>query len=140
MCGRKSIAAIVVVAAALVAGDTSATLIFDPPQPIQQVRPLARFQDGHRLPAELLVSAEERSEADVDVVVVVAHRQRVRAEVEQRDDLVRAHRALEAHQSAHGLLGDAAALLVADDRDVVDPRDVDGVARSVLDTLPDAVM
>jgi anti-sigma-K factor RskA len=54
-------------------------------------------------------------EADVDVVVVVAERERVLPEVEQRDDLVRADRALEQHQALHGLLGDAARALVAGD-------------------------
>ena len=45
---------------------------------------------------------------------------------------MRRHRALELHQPAHGLLGDPARLLVAEDRDPVDRRDVDGVARGVL--------
>src|SRR5829696_5857789 len=106
--------------------------VLDLPEAVNQVVPLARLEHGHRLAAELLVVAEQRAEADVDVVVVVAHRQRRAAQVEQRDDLSRGHRALELHDAPHGLLGDAAALLVAHDRDAVDARDVDARAHRVV--------
>src|SRR3954453_754537 len=69
-----------------------------------QVVPLAGLQDRRGLAAELRVLAEERMEADGDVVVVVRQRHGVPAEAEQRDDLVRAHRALEQHQPSHSLL------------------------------------
>ncbi len=71
-------------------------------------------------------------EAHVDVVVVIRQRHGVAAEIEQGDDLVRPHRALEAHQQAHRLLGDPAALLVPEDRDAVDLGDVHRVPRGVL--------
>ena len=43
-------------------------------QAVDQVVPLAGLEDGERLLAELGVGAEQRVEADVDVVVVVGHR------------------------------------------------------------------
>ena len=65
---------------------------------------------------------------------MIGHRQRVvrAVELHQRDDLVRLHRPLQRQQAAHGELGDRAGALVAEDRDAVDLRDVDGVARRVL--------
>src|SRR3954447_24559257 len=81
--------------------------------------PLARLEDRLRLAAQLRVLAEERVEADVDVIGVVRQRHRVAAVVEQRDDLVRLNRALELHQSLDGLLGHVAGALVAVDRHAV---------------------
>ncbi len=99
---------------------------------LKQVGPLAGLEHGERLLAELVVVAEQRCEAHVDVVVVVAHREGLAAEVEQGDDLVGLDRALEAHQPPHGLFGDPAGLLVADDRGAVDGGDVHRVARGVV--------
>src|SRR3954451_11113150 len=63
--------------------------VLDLAEPLHERVPLAGLQDRLRLAAELRVLAEQRVEADVDVVRVVGQRQGVPAEVEQRDDLVR---------------------------------------------------
>src|SRR4051812_28042418 len=106
--------------------------VLDLAEALHERVPLARLQNRLRLAAELRVLAEERVEADVDVVGVVRQRHRVAAVVEQRDDLVRLNRALELHQSLDGLLGHVAGALVAVDRHAVDRRDVDRVAGPVL--------
>src|SRR5215207_9923947 len=72
------------------------------------------------------------AEPHVDVIGVVRHRHRRPADLEQRDHLVRDHRALEQHEAADGLVGDAAGLLMPEDRNPVDLRDVDGVPGRVL--------
>ena len=84
--------------------------------------------------AALAFVAVQRAEADVDVVVVVGHRERVVGALEghQRDDLVRLHRALEGQQALDRQVGDRARALVAEDRDAVDGGDVDGGAGRVL--------
>ena len=68
--------------------------------------------------AAFAVLAVERPPADVDVVVVVAHRERVVGALEghQGDDLVRLHRALQREQALDRDVGDRARALVADDR------------------------
>ena len=65
---------------------------------------------------------------------MIGHRERVvRTRIlHQGDDLVRLHRALEREQRAHGLVGDRAGALVADDRRAVDRGDVDRRAEAVL--------
>jgi hypothetical protein len=78
---------------------------------VDEVGPLAGLQQVGGLSAECLVVAEERPEADVDVIGVVAQGERVGAKIEQRGDLVRAPRALQSHQHPDGLLRDAAALV-----------------------------
>ncbi len=82
----------------------------------------------------LLALPVQRTPAHVDVVVVVAHGERVVGAVvgHQGDDLVRLHRALERQQALDGEVGDRARALVADDRHAVDGGDVDGGARGVL--------
>jgi hypothetical protein len=60
--------------------------------------------------AELAVLTEHRREADVDVIGMVAHRERRPAELEQRNDLIRGHRALQRHQPPHRLLSHSARL------------------------------
>ena len=73
--------------------------------------------------AELGAVAEERPEADVDVVGVVAQRPGVVVDARvghQRDDLVGLHRALERQQPSDRCVGDRARALVAGDRDAVD--------------------
>src|SRR3954447_8775703 len=62
--------------------------LLEPGELVDQVVPLARLQDRRGLAAQLRVLAEQRVEADVDVVVVVRQGHRVPAQAEQRDDLV----------------------------------------------------
>ncbi len=102
-------------------------------------RPISRFhwpglQHGAERAAGADVLAVARSETDVDVVIVVAHRERVvRARVlHERDDLVRLHRALQLEDLAHRDVRDRALALVADDRRAVHRGDVHGAAGRVL--------
>jgi hypothetical protein len=78
--------------------------------------------------------AAQRAEADVDVVGVVGHRERVGhpGVAHEADDLRGRHRALQRQQAADGRVGDRARTLAAEDRLAVDLRDVDAVARGVL--------
>ena len=68
------------------------------------------------LAAELRVGAEQRLEADVDVVGVVGQRERVVGALEghEADDLVRLHRALQGEQPPDRDVGDRARALVAE--------------------------
>ena len=103
-------------------------------QAVDQLDPLVGLE--HRVDplGGLGVGAVERLPAHVDVVVVVAHRERVVGALEghQGDDLVGLHGALQGEQALDREVGDRALALVADDRDAVDHRDVDGVAGGVL--------
>ena len=71
-----------------------------------------------------------------DVIGVVAHCIRVGTVVEQRDDLMGLDRALEQHQAMDRLISHAARVLVPEDRDAVDRRDVHGVPGPVLGDVP----
>src|SRR2546421_686509 len=68
--------------------------LLDLAEPLDQVGPLAGLQHLEGLAAELVVGPEQRRKPDVDVVGVIGQRHSVRAQIEQADDLVRAHRAL----------------------------------------------
>src|SRR5215210_2764302 len=108
--------------------------IVDPAEPVDQPDPLPRPKDGVDVP-DLPVAG---SPADVDVVGVVAHGERVvrPGERHRRDDLVRLHHALERQKAADGEIGDRADALVAADREAVDGGDVDGAAAHVLGDVP----
>src|SRR5918999_5686398 len=96
--------------------------VLDLTQLFEQVSPLQRAEHGGGF----------RTESYVNVVGVVSHGKGRAAYLEQRDDLVRRHGALQLHQAPDRLLGDAARLLVTEDRDAVHLCDVDGVARRVV--------
>src|SRR4051812_17595339 len=108
--------------------------VVDLGQAADQLDPLVRLQDRVDLLRGLFVVAVERAPADVDVVGVVGHRERVVGALEghQRDDLVRLHRALEGQEALDRDVGDRARALVAVDVDAVDRREVDRGAGGVL--------
>ena len=60
----------------------------------------------------------------VDVVVVVGERERRPAQPEQGDDLLRLHLGRQQQDVAHCVLGHPAELLVPEDRDVAEDREV----------------
>src|SRR5215207_11520949 len=75
--------------------------VVDLGDPVDQLEPLVGLEHRGHPPGGLRVGAIDRAEPDVDVVGVVAHRERVVGAFErhQRDDLVRLHRALERQQA-----------------------------------------
>ena len=102
--------------------------------PADQALPLLRLQHPGELGAGLGRAAAriDRRVADVHVIVVVAHRERRPAEVHQRDQLVGHHRALEVEDLVEHRLGDRPGALVAEHRQPVQRRDVDGAAGRVV--------
>src|SRR5215208_7883270 len=101
---------------------------------VYQLDPLLGLEDRVDPAGRLLALAVERPPTDVDVVGVVAHRERVVRVVvgHQGDDLVRLHRALQRQQALDREVGDRPGALVTEDRHAVDGRDVDRCARRVL--------
>ena len=109
--------------------------VVDARDAVDQLDPLVRLEHRGDPAGGLGVRAVDRAEADVDVVVVVAHRERVVRALErhQRDDLVRLHRALQRQQALDREVGDRAlALGRGRDDDAVDRGDVDRAAGRVL--------
>src|SRR5829696_8712057 len=108
--------------------------IVDLADAVDQLDPLLGLEDRVDPARGLGALAVQRAPAHVDVVGVVAHRERVVRVVvgHQGDDLVRLHRALQGQQALDRDVGDRARALVAQDRDAVDGRDVDRGARGVL--------
>ncbi len=94
---------------------------------IDELDPLARFQQGGELGGERVVLSEQRRVGDLDPIRVVLHRERVGVALVaiQRDDRIGLEDALEREQLADRRVRDGARPLVAEDRDVVDRRDVE---------------
>ena len=105
--------------------------IFDLPEAVDQALPLVGFEQRRELRFERAVF--ERVVADVDVVVVVGHREAGFAgQVLERDHLVRLHRPLQRQHVVDQFVGHRPRALVAGHRSAVDDGDIDRVAGAVL--------